>query len=134
MDFMNASQRKYTALTVLFSLVTLVSGVCYGTVASASMMDSGAVLAMDSAHCGDQAVSFQKSSPIDNEMMPCCIDRHDNVPTTLPTSLNSGMHFSGVTMALANMPAVFRVEQKTYASSLSPPPRPDKLFSLLKKE
>jgi len=131
---MQYSRKKITAAFVLVAMLTLISGVCYGTFASASMTNDGSMPMMDSLHCGGQTAVLRQAVPMGDAVMPCCIDRHDNVPTTLPVSLNSSVHFSGILTVLMSADSVSYGEQKTFASSSSPPPRPDELSSLMKKE
>lgn len=115
----------------MLSLLTLVGGLCYGTVASASTVT---MPGMDMQHCSGQITMLKQGTPMNNAIMPCCVDRHDNIPTTLTPELKDQIKFSDVSVALIAVQSVADVSQKTYASSPSPPPEPDVLFSIFKKE
>jgi hypothetical protein len=130
---MSSIQRKTIALTVLFSLLTLIGGLCYGNVASASPQ-AEVMPGMDMGHCAGEVSMLRQGMPINGAMMPCCIDRHDNVPTVTPHVENQKVKFFPTAVAVDFENSIKQIQQKTYASSPSPPLELDILCSVIKIE
>ncbi|HEX8974343.1 MAG TPA: hypothetical protein VF817_02545 [Patescibacteria group bacterium] len=132
---MKILRKQSVAVLVLISLFTLVSGLCYGTFASASTSAQYAAMpAMDMSHCGNQTVSFEKGSPLNNAVMPCCVDRHDGQATTLPTILKDKVKFSADLIEVQPLQTSldFAVQCNSFAHA--PPGQPDILSSVVKIE
>lgn len=139
MNIMKVSGKKYMAIFALGTLLTLSSGLCYGMTASADVKNEVAVQAPISGMegCGEPVsapIRLEKKIPSGNSIMPCCVDRHDKTPTTVPSTLNDRVNFSDITVAGLVVKSVSLVRKQAYVSSSGPPLEPDKLSSLLKKE
>jgi hypothetical protein len=136
MSNMNIGKKKIVASLAMFALLALVSGFCYGTSAAAASVHihNSEEMNIGMEHCGGQIAKLQQGTPLNNTVMPCCIDRHDNIPTVAPHLENKSLKFfpSAVT------PEIVSGEnsglQRLYVSSPSPPPEPDILSSVIKKE
>jgi hypothetical protein len=74
------------------------------------------------------------SAPIDHVVMPCCIERHDNSETVLPTPLQERIKFSEFGNIENTVVELEAIKQKTYLSSKSPPQKADILSSIVKIE
>lgn len=132
---MKFRRKQFTALFILFSLFTLTSGLCYGTFASAHMTETIEVEAHSS--CSDQKpvpVQVAKKIPISDTILPCCVDRHNNVSVSLVKKINEKINLSDVSLVSPHEVIAQIAQQKTYISSISPPHRPDILLSVVKKE
>ncbi|EKD58296.1 MAG: hypothetical protein ACD_56C00153G0001 [uncultured bacterium] len=139
---MRLRRKQFIAILVLFSLFTLTSGLCYGEDASASMKDSVASTHVSVDGCNvsktepAQIENFQteKKAPISDAVLPCCVDRHNNVSISQASEMKERIIFSDVSIVPTSEIIVPDVEKKTYTSSVSPPPKPDILSSVVKIE
>ncbi|EKE12124.1 MAG: hypothetical protein ACD_14C00009G0003 [uncultured bacterium] len=130
---------QLTAIFVLISLFTLTSGFCYGTIASANMTETIEVSARmsDMDDCGRLApasIQVEKNIPLSDTILPCCVDRHNNVSISLANELNEKINLSDISTVPAVDIVIPDIQQKTYIASTSPPQKPDILSSVVKKE
>ncbi|EKE24937.1 MAG: hypothetical protein ACD_5C00351G0003 [uncultured bacterium] len=128
--------RKIISGFSLISLLIVMGGFCYVPVGQASMngMHQAAFIEDDCYQQNNYTLS-QKSTPLsENSVRPCCVDRHDKVPTT-PAS-----NFSGIVEISLTQDQVLSSEKDvltqkvSYISSDASPPKPDKLSSILRLE
>lgn len=113
----------------------MLGGFCYGTFASAATHEMGSMNNLDASHCADEAMQMiKKSAPFSSAVLPCCIDRHDNVPTTLTPVTQERIKFSQALVTPPVICALAPIEQKIFSSSPAPPEQPDILSSVIKIE
>lgn len=128
--------QKTIATFSLVALLVVVGGFCYVPVGQASMNGMHQVPSNED-DCNQQngyTVS-KKSIPLsDNSVRPCCIDRHDKVPTT-PSANFSGIVEISLAQDQISLSAKNLITQKvSYTSSDASPPKPDKISSVLRLE
>lgn len=131
---MNIIFKKFSQIIIFSILLLVVGGFFGGLRASASVMRFSMQKSfVTGAHC---AISdeIQKDAPMDNTLMPCCIERHDNSGTILPASTDERVKFSQVLMDRQVDCTTKVIEQKIYPSSPSPPPEADAISSTIKLE
>ena len=111
---MQKVQRKFLAGIVSLAILALVSGFCYGTSASAAMPERNDMAKMDMSHCSGQITMLEQGTPMHNSMMPCCVDRHDNVPSLVPQVEKQSVKFLPSAVIPGLMQTIKNVQQKTY--------------------
>lgn len=139
---MQLKRKQFTALFVLISLITLTSGLCYGDDASAYMDDSTTSMHISADGCNvseaepvqPKNVQTEKNIPISDTVLPCCVDRHNNVSILQASEIKDKTNFSDISAIPTAEIIVPVIERKTYISSVSPPPKPDILSSVVKIE
>lgn len=140
MDLMKNIFKKIVPGMILFSLL-IIAGIFFGVsnasasdMRSSTMECSSDVLTIQDAHCILDNHSVQKNSPSDNTFMPCCLERHDNSETALPSALQDRIKFSEQALIGEADTTLIAAVQKTYLSSKSPPKKADILSSVRLKE
>lgn len=126
-----------TASFILSALLVVVGGFCYGLTAKAAMENMHAGMAAISQNCHGQHGQeiAQKNVPLKSDsVMPCCVDRHDGVPSVETTNFSGITKFATVQMFQDSTSEISLVENKLKTSSDSSPPKPDKLSSVLRLE
>lgn len=142
--YMQFKKKQFAALFVLISLFTLTSGLCYGSLASANMKEDVTFEMHTSAasDCGEskpdsvevKTIQVEKKIPISDAILPCCEDRHNNVSISQASEIKDRIIFSDISEVPTAEIIVPVVERKIYISSVSPPPKPDILSSVVKIE
>lgn len=140
---MQFKRKQFAALFVLFSLFTLTSGLCYGSVASANMKENVVIEhASQMGDCGNsqsapveiKTVEVEKKIPLSDAILPCCVDRHNNVSISQASEMKDRIIFSDISDIQVSEIIVPAAIVRTYISSVSPPPKPDILSSVVKIE
>lgn len=124
--------RKFAPVFVASILLLVVGGFCGVQIAGAASMNM--VGGENCGGSGNAKTGIGKNIPLGNSVAPCCVQRHDNAETIVPTVSSEKVKFSPVVAAesVAINPTI--VQQKTYLSSSSPPPKAEILSSVVKME
>lgn len=136
---MSFKRKQFTAIIILISTFTFASGLCYGAVASAEVVDVVPIQTqmLEMQDCSEPTpapVQVEKSIPVGDSVMPCCLDRHDNTPTTAGTILKDRTNFADVGEVDFSAQTLSLLQKYTYISSPGPPPKPDKNSSIFRLE
>jgi hypothetical protein len=126
---------------IFVALLLLVVGVFFGGLnASASSM-SGATMNCDNdspvmldVQCAMDHNAIQENGSASKTFMPCCLERHDNSETTMPSAFQDRIKFSEFSIANEVSTELLATQQRTYLSSKSPPEKADILSSVVKIE
>jgi hypothetical protein len=124
-------------ITLLFAAGIFFGGtVAFASDSSGSMMNcENESPTMHSAGCAlQESLEKQKAGPINNTFMPCCLERHDNSQTALPSVFQDRIKFSEQAVTGEIDTTLATTTQKTYLSSKSPPKKADILSSVVKIE
>ncbi|MDD5397307.1 MAG: hypothetical protein PHW24_04640 [Candidatus Moranbacteria bacterium] len=95
--------------------------------------ENGSMILSD-ANCIVANSGIQKNNPASNAFMPCCLERHDNSQTIVPSSLQDRIKFSELSIVGETTGDFSDTQQKIYLSSKSPPKKADILSSVVKIE
>ena len=131
---MKSKFKKIAPLFILSSLILVVGVFCGVSIASAQNRAMNMPTMIDSAHCANENNEVQKNGPISNALMPCCVERHDNSGTIVPTVTQERVKFSQSLMTEQIVCADYAIDQKIYPSSPSPPPEAENISSTVKIE
>ena len=134
MGDMKKMTRKILNGTMLLAIGLVVGGFCYAPMsqASAPEMNNGMTEIAD-AHCGAGNHLAKDKAPINDTMMPCCVEKHDNSGVVTPIVLNEKIKFQQISIIEESAFLAQLINQKTYASSSSPP-EPDNFSSSIRLE
>ena len=125
--------RKYLTGLMLAAIVLVVGGFCSAPMAGASSSEMNGMTEISDVHCGSADHLAKNKAPISDAMMPCCVEKHDNSSVFTPVAPNEKIRFEQVSIAEQPVLLAQTINQKTYASSSSPP-EPDLLFSSVRLE
>lgn len=125
---MKRISKKILPSFLLAAAILLVGGFFDGMMASAQIDMQMNTPVLRTIHCVAQNKEIQKTIPLgDNTLMPCCIEKHDNSGTIVPSEIQQRVKFSQVLMNQQVYYAAKAVEQKIYPSSPSPPPEAENI-------
>lgn len=141
MNLMKIIFKKIAPVMIVFALLFIV-GIFFGgsdalaSGMSGSMMNcEDGVLVSHDVHCDTyNNQGIQKNDSAGDTFMPCCLQRHDNSETTIPSVLQERIKFSEYSIIGEIAGILSTTEQKTYLSSKSPPKKADILSSVVKIE
>jgi hypothetical protein len=125
--------KKILTGIMLSAIVLVVGGFCSAPMAGASSSEMNGMVEVSDVHCGSADHLAKNKAPISDAMMPCCVEKHDNSSVFTPVVLNEKIKFEQVSIAEQPVLLAQTINQKTYASSSSPP-EPDLLFSSVRLE
>ncbi len=126
--------KKILAGVILSTIMLVVGGFCSGTMAQASSHKNQDMPEIMDAHCGgNNQVELSTNIPTHDSVMPCCVGKHDNSEIVTPSVLIERLKFYQISVSQREICALQSTDQKTYASSPSPP-EPDILSSSIRLE
>gem|GEM_PF-3230300 len=129
--------RKILPSFLLAAAILLVGGFFDGMMASAQVgMQMNAPMTQ-TIRCvaQNQDQGIQETLPLgNNTLMPCCLEKHDNSGTIVPSEIQQRVKFSQVLMTQQVQCASKAIGQKIYPSSPSPPPEAENISSTVKIE
>jgi hypothetical protein len=131
---MKIVKKKFTASFVLLSMFLMVSGFCFADFSMAAMDPVASGGQMDMTHCSGSGNTINKNVQTSFAIMPCCVDRHDGLGTSLPTIFNEKINFEAAVASQNFYVANLSGEKYLYTSSSGPPLKPDLLSCLIKIE
>jgi len=119
---MKKFSRKILPSFLLAAAVLVVGGFFDGMMASAQVGMQTNAPVMRTIRCVAQNQEIQKTLPLSGDtLMPCCIEKHDNSGTIVPSEIQQRVKFSQVLMSKQIDYAAKAIDQKIYPSSPSPP-------------
>ncbi|MEI8344198.1 MAG: hypothetical protein WCF93_04575 [Candidatus Moraniibacteriota bacterium] len=130
---MKKKLEKILAGTMLSTIMLVVSGFCNLSMAQASLPKMDRMTEIADAHCESGNHVVNKNAPVSGAMMPCCVEKHDNSAVFTPVAPNEKIKFEQVSIAEQSVLLAQTINQKTYASSSSPP-EPDSFSSSIRLE
>jgi hypothetical protein len=123
-------QKIFSSL-ILSATVLVVGGFCGAPMVGATLPEMKGTKSMTEitdVHCGStEKVAAGNSAPVSDAVMPCCVEKHDNSSVFTPVAPNEKIKFEQISIAQQSVLLVQSINQKTYASSSSPPE--PKIFS-----
>jgi hypothetical protein len=130
---MQKLRRKFLAGFTLSATVLVVGGFYGEPIAQASSPEMVGMVEIGQVHCGAESLDVINKTPVENTIMPCCVEKHDNSEIVTPVVLNEKIKFQQASVVLSEVDSLKSVVQKTYASSSSPP-EPDIFSSCVRLE
>ena len=131
---MNKILRKFLP-SFLLAAIIVIAGVFYDEMTASAQGNIQINAPMiEMVHCSVEDQEVQKTSPADNSLLPCCIERHDNSGTVLPAPLQERVKFVQSLMTQQIDHASNAIDQKIYPSSPSPPLEAESISSTVKIE
>jgi hypothetical protein len=127
MGDMKKMTRKILNGTMLLAIGLVVGGFCDAPMSQASSAEMNGMTEIADAHCGAGNHLAKDKAPINDTMMPCCVEKHDNSGVVTPIVLNEKIKFQQISIIEESAFWAQLINQKTYASSSSPPE--PKIFS-----
>ncbi len=119
---MKMNFRKILTGVVLSAIVLVVGGFCGETMVQTSSQKMTEMVEVTDAHCGSIEWSAVKNrAPVSNNVMPCCMEKHDNSAVFTPVASNERIKFQQVPIVRQAVFVAQLISQKAYASSPSPP-------------
>lgn len=147
MNLMSKISKKISSVILLSSLLLILGGFCNALIASASVQQytpsiQEVVVSSDNiVDCSsennavdDNEKVVEKAKPINNTLMPCCVERKNNSDTLIPAALQDRVKFAPSMMTEQVILADNAVEQKIYPSSPSPPHEAENISCTVKLE
>ena len=126
--------QKIAPSVFLAIAAVVISGFFGGMSASAKNNAQMEMPVFSNVHCAVQDQEVQNGATTENTLMPCCVERHDNSGTIIPSTIQDRVKFSQILMAQQIDCATNAIDQKIYPSSPSPPPEAENISSTVKIE
>lgn len=137
LKFMVKTFRKILPSFLLTAIIVIAGGFSDGMMANAKMGSMNADLLMQGEmthYMANGPIMHSQDEPANNSLKPCCQDKQGGASATQSSIFSQGIKFLAIDSAEVAFDnnSVFK-NTLTGLSSASPP-RPDVLFSVLKKE
>lgn len=129
--------KKLIAISMLSALVLVVGGFCNVGQVSASISKSAPVVHVSGDGCQTEVQEKEVVSSLPmptDSLMPCCVERPEKTPSTSASNSIGIMKLAVMDSSSEKISQIYFSENILNSSLDFPPPKPDKLSSVLRLE